>query len=113
MHLPELPCWQAKALFLKGREPEARELLAAHERAQDEAERARDAGYRKTTPFFISYMEDAAKQRRSLCAWQLAMIRWAAGDPKGAAEWARKSLEGEPDNLYARLTADKEGEKKA
>lgn len=105
MHLPELPCWQAAAMKQMGRDAEARELLSAHARAQDRAERARDAGYRRTTPFFLSYMEDAATLRRSLCAWQRAMIAWAGGDETGAAQWAGRSLEGEPANLYARLMA--------
>ena len=106
MHLPELPCWQALVLMRTGREPQAQELLVAHMRQQEQAAVARDAGYYKTTPFFISYMEPAEKLRRASCDWQKAMACWASGDTARAAELARDALAGEPANLYATLIAD-------
>ena len=103
MNLPELPCYQAMALRLIGRNAEAQSLLAAHVRAQESAQTAVDPGYKKTTPFFISYMEDARALRLAGCRWQLAMAHFAAGDQEEAAKLAALSLEGEPTNLYAGL----------
>lgn len=44
-------------------------MLSAHLHKQQNAAFARDAGYYKTTPFFISYMEDAQTLRRAGCDW--------------------------------------------
>lgn len=103
MNLPELPCWQAMALKRTGRAPQAQEMISAHLHKQENAAFARDAGYYKTTPFFISYMEDAQTLRRAGCDWQSAMACWAAGDRQTAAELAALSLIDEPSNLYALL----------
>ena len=103
MHLPELPCWQAMTFLRTGRAAKAQELLAEHFRRQQKAVCAIDAGFFKTTPFFISYMENAASLRRAACLWQNAMVRWAAGEVHAAAQLARESLRDEPSNLYARL----------
>ncbi|MDD3334938.1 MAG: DUF5107 domain-containing protein [Eubacteriales bacterium] len=103
MHLPELPCWQAMTRKLQSRESEAQELLAAHLRAQEKAAAAVDPGYRKTTPFFISYMEDAKRLRAAGVCWQRAMVDFAAGDAKTAAALAQQALQDDPTNLYATL----------
>ncbi len=103
MHLPELPCWQAAVYRETGRPAMAQALTAAHVRTIRAARGSRDAGYFKTTPFFISYQETAAVLRGAYCDWQLAMARWAAGDQADATRLAAASLRGEPTNLYARL----------
>ena len=105
MHLPEMPCWQAAALRRLGREPEAAQICAGHMRKWAEASLRKDAGYFRTTPFFISYMEDPAAQRAAACLWQEAMARFALGERDKAAELAEKSLEKDPLNLYAVLMA--------
>ena len=105
MHLPELACWQAMAWKRLGHEAPAQELVAAHLRAQDAAEAAVDPGYYGTTPFFISYMEDPAVQRKAAADWQRAMAHFAAGDLGTAREYAQKALAGKPDLLYAGLLA--------
>ena len=107
MNLPELPCYQAMALRLIGRKAEAQSLLASHVRSQEAAEKAIDPGYKKTTPFFISYMEDAPTLRLAGCRYQLAMAHLAAGEEEEAANLAALSLMGEPTNLYAGLIAGK------
>ncbi len=106
MHLPELPCWQAMACRQLGLNARAQELIAAHLRAQQAAAAARDAGYYKTTPFFISYMEDAKTLRSAACAWQTAMAHFAAGDLQKAAAFAREAIAKEPGYLYAYLIAE-------
>jgi tetratricopeptide (TPR) repeat protein len=106
LYLPELSCWQAMIYAKQGLPQKAQLLLAAHEHEQRQAELVRDAGYYKTTPFFISYMEDADQQRQAAVTWQLAVIHWAAGDNESAKNLAQRSLMGEPTNLYARLLAE-------
>ncbi len=108
MHLPELCCWQAKVYRETGLPAMAQELTAAHTRAYEAAREIKDAGYFKTTPFFISYQEPAETLRKAACDWQLAMAHWAAGDAEKAGKLAAASLKGEPTNLYARLLV-KEG----
>lgn len=108
MHLPELCCWQAKVYRKTGLPAMAQELTAAHTRAYEAAREIKDAGYFKTTPFFISYQEPAETLRKAACDWQLAMAHWAAGDAEKAGKLAAASLKGEPTNLYARLLV-KEG----
>ncbi len=103
MQLPELGCWQAMALKATGRPAPAQEMIAEHLRKQQKAASARDAGYYKTTPFFISFMEDAKTLRKAGVNWQSAMAYFAAGDRQTAAQLAQKSLDGEPANLYAGL----------
>ena len=103
MHLPDLPCWQAMAYRELGCPAPAQSLIAAHLRRQEASEKAVDAGYFKTTPFFISYMEDASVQRQAACLWQKAMAHFAAGDLATAEVLARKSMHGNPVNLYAGL----------
>ncbi len=106
MHLPELPCWQAMAYLRAGRPAPAGALLAAHIRRYEAARAERDAGFFKTTPFFLSYQEPAHVLRAAACDWQLAMAEYAAGNLSGAASFAARSLAGEPFNLYARLMAN-------
>ena len=106
MHLPSLPCWQAMAFRAQGLIAPAQELIAAHLRRQEAAARAIDAGYYRTTPFFISYMDDPKQMRQAACLWQTAMAHYAAGDEKKAAENARRALELDPTRLPATLLAN-------
>ncbi len=104
MHLPELPCWQALAHRQLDEPAPAQALIAAHLRRQDIAETRVDAGYYRTTPFFICYMEDPAAQRRAAVLWQRAMADFAAGAPTAPA-LAQEALALDPANLYAGLLA--------
>ncbi len=103
MHLPELPCWQALALKARRLDAPAQEMLAAHRRRWAQAEQITDPGSFKTTPFFISYMEDAAAQRRAACRWQQAMTAFAAGDTAEAERLAGEAAALDPTHLYAGL----------
>lgn len=63
MHLPELPVYQALSKIRLGR-PEEGIALARSFRAECERNKARtDSGYFSTTPFFISYLDDAREMR--------------------------------------------------
>lgn len=103
MHLPELRCWQALCWMRLGQSGRCEMMLKEHIRFFEDARRRRDAGYFKTTPFFISFMEPAAMLRDASCDWQIAMGYWAMGETAQAARHAARSLEGEPFTLYARI----------
>lgn len=103
MQLPELRCWQALCWARLGQAGRSMMMLKEHIRLFEDSKSRRDAGYFKTTPFFISFMEPAKKLRNASCDWQIAMAYWAMGEHKKAAEHARSALAGEPFTLYARL----------
>jgi len=64
MHLPELPVYAAMSLIRLGQHPDASALLDTYI-AQWEGELPRiDSGFFSATPFFISYTEPAAEDRR-------------------------------------------------
>ena len=103
MNLPELPAWQAAVRIRLGQNAAAQDVLAAHLRLTQASRDVVGAGYAKSTPFFISYMENPQSLRTASSDWQTAMIYWAGGDKAQAAAYAEKSLRGEAGNLYARL----------
>lgn len=81
-------------------------MLTDISRAQTMALTAVDAGYKKTTPFFISYMENAKELREAGCYWVLAMVHFAADDRDLAVQFASQSLELNAGNLYAELIVE-------
>ena len=101
MHLPELPCWQALAHRQLGHDAKALELLARHEQKWRQAREARDPGFFKTTPFFISFLEDAPQMRAWACNYHCGL---ALSLLPGREEEGRVLLaDSDPGNLYARL----------
>ena len=101
MHLPELRCWQALCWMRLGQAGRAEMMLREHIALHTQARNRRDAGYYKTTPFFISFMEPAAKLRAAASDWQLAVAYWAMGDQARATQYAAAAQAGEPFTLYA------------
>ena len=101
MHLPELRCWQALCWRRLGQAGRCEMMLREHITQYTRARERRDAGYYKTTPFFISFQEPAVKLRDASCDWQLAMAHWAQGDQPRAAAYAAAARAGEPFTLYA------------
>ena len=81
-------------------------MLREHIALFKEAQNRRDAGFFKTTPFFISFVEPAKKLRAASCAWQMAVANWALGQPDKAKQLTQQALDGEPFTLYAYLLAD-------
>ena len=106
MHLPELPCWQALCWMRLGQGGRGEMMLKEHIRVYEDSKARRDAGFFKTTPFFISFLEPARTLRLASCDWQLAMAYWALGENARAVQHARAALAGEPFTLYARLLID-------
>ncbi len=106
MHLPELRVWQALSWSRLGWPDRAEMMLREHIALFKNALNVRDAGWFKTTPFFISYMEEPRKLRSASCHWQMAMGYWAGGNAGQAAAHAGEALAGEPFTLYAPLLAE-------
>ena len=106
MHLPELRCWQALCWMRLDQCGRAEMMLREHIALFKEAQNRRDAGFFKTTPFFISFVEPAKKLRAASCAWQMAVANWALGQPDKAKQLTQQALDGEPFTLYAYLLAD-------
>ena len=103
MSLPELPCYQALSHEQLGRTAQAQGMLARYVNEVKCGAEKKDAGYFKTTPFFISYMEDAALLRAYAASDRLGLALMCL---KGRqAEAARALSSGDPANLYARLLA--------
>ncbi|MBQ4638508.1 MAG: DUF5107 domain-containing protein [Clostridia bacterium] len=103
MHMPELRCWQAMAYTELGQTGRAHMMLKEHISIYTQAKQRRDAGFNKTTPFFISFVEPAKKLRDAACDYQLAFAYFAMGDTKTAKAFAESSLSGEPSGLMAYL----------
>ena len=106
MHLPELRCWQALCWMRLGQCGRAEMMLREHVTLFKQAASRRDAGFFKTTPFFISFVEPAKKLRTGSCAWQQAVAFWAMGQREAAKQMTQMALEAEPFTLYAYLLAD-------
>jgi len=80
MHLPELPVYEAMSLIKLGKADEAAAILDEYT-AKWEAEKVRvDSGFFATTPFFVSYTENAASDR---AAYYDRLLNFAYGVKDG------------------------------
>lgn len=105
MHLLELPCYQALCHARLGHSAAAKEILVRHIHTWRNAEKAEDPGYYASTPFFISYTEDAAILRRRTAVWQQAFAL-AALKRTQDAHALLADVPADPDNLWASLPID-------
>ena len=104
MYLPELPCWQAMCEMRLGHPDKARQIAAHHFDRYEKARWQRDAGFYRTTPFFLSYSDDARQLRGASCDYQQAMALLAGGDVRAAPLFAR-ARRGDPAHLYVAYEA--------
>ena len=104
MYLPELPCWQAMCEMRLHHPDKARQIAAHHFERYAQARRQRDAGFYRTTPFFLSYSDDARQLRGACCDFQQAMALLAVEDVHAAPLFAR-AHRGDPTHLYAAYEA--------
>lgn len=103
MHLPELPCYKAMAHRQLGQEAAAIEYAARHYQKWEKARKTRDPGFFKTTPFFISFLEDAPTMRTWACNYHCG---FALKNLQGKEQESKRLLAGsDPANLYATLMA--------
>lgn len=71
MHLPELPFYQAMAYTARGDFLMGRALIDKYQKKWNEAITKEDVGYFGTTPFFISYCDDAKTARKAYYSYLL------------------------------------------
>ena len=71
MHLPELPYYQAMAYTAKGNFLMGRAIIDKYQKKWKEKLEEKDAGYFDTTPFFISYCDDAQIIRKGYYSYLL------------------------------------------
>jgi tetratricopeptide (TPR) repeat protein len=100
MHLPELPLYQALALRLTGRQARAGQALRTLLADWTAALAQRDAGHFRTTPFFISYIDDPRQARAAQFRHLTGLARAALGDSAGALADFRASVAADPSRLY-------------
>lgn len=71
MHLPELPYYQAMAYTANGDFLMGRALIDDYQKKWNDAITKEDVGYFGTTPFFISYCDDARTARKAYYSYLL------------------------------------------
>lgn len=103
MHLPELPCYQAMAYRELGQEAAAIQRAVRHYQRWNAARTNRDPGFFKTTPFFISFLEEAPVMRQWNCNYHcgFALTCLPGREEEGKALLAQS----DPGHLYAALNA--------
>ncbi len=105
MHLPALPVYQAIALDKTGRATRARQQLRAALTKWTEAMQQEVAGNFKTTPFFISYIDDPVQAQAAYFRYLTGLARRALGDMQGALSDFQASLQADPSDLYCWIEA--------
>ncbi len=110
MQLPEFPAWRCMAQVLRNCAEDVPQVLKEYEAEKRQAALQVDAGYMKSTPFFLCYMEDAPTQRKASMDSLLAMACFAREDFAEAAAWAEKAWEADKTSLYTWLILERNGE---
>jgi tetratricopeptide (TPR) repeat protein len=100
MHLPELPVYQAMAMELMGQKTRAEQRLRSLLGQWTDALSQKDAGWFKTTPFFISYVDSPQLARVSHFRYLLGLTKAALKDRDGAKEEFSQSVKCDPSRLY-------------
>ena len=103
MHLKDLPYYLALCHRRMGDELKGRMVMDKHMKGWKQAEVAEDAGYYATTPFFISYCDNAAKLRTANYRYLIALAKRYAGDHANAKRDLVRSAELDPYALYYKL----------
>jgi len=100
MHLPELPVYQALAMIRSGQIGKANHSLRTALTRWTESLARTDAGFFKTTPFFISYLDRSQSARTAHFRYLTGLAKAALGDRAEAMEDLRQSVQCDPSRLY-------------
>lgn len=103
MHLPALPVYQARALRKLGKSARGEELLRKILTQWTQALTQSSAGFFKSTPFFISYIDQPNRARTAHYRYLTGLTRLALNDKDGALADLQLSTDADPGNLYAWL----------
>ncbi len=107
MHLPELPYYQAMAYVAKGDFWSGRALIDISQKAWHEAIHKSDAGYFTTTPFFISYCDDASSVRKAYFSYLLGFANRFMGHTSASKDLFVEASKLDKSNLWYLLEARK------
>lgn len=100
MHLPELPYYQAMAYEAKGDFLTGRAVIDKYQKEWKEMINKEDAGYFGTTPFFMSYCDDAKTARKAYYSYLLGFAyRFMKKDEK-SKEMFKIAADCEKSNLW-------------
>lgn len=106
MHLPELPWYQAMAARALGEEQRGCRMMGDALRGWRAALGKTDPGFFATTPFFLSFVDDPAAQRRAQYLYLCALAELFAGRTQAAAAQLAESARLNSDQLFCGLFAD-------
>ena len=87
LYLPTLAYYVARAAILLGREAEGRELMRRQKARMESALQTEDSGFFKTTPFFLSFIDDSRRARELYCSYPLWLYSLCLGDKEDAARY--------------------------
>ncbi len=102
MHLPELPYYQALSYDRLGDPLAARTLITKYRRLWSDLAEKQDNGFFGTTPFFMSFVDSAARLRRSHALYLRGLLESYLGEAC-ATEHLRESYMLNNDRLTALL----------
>ena len=89
-----------------GNELEGRALINDYLREWNLAIKAEDAGFFGTTPFFMSFCDDAKTAREGYYSYMLGFIHRYIGNEKLSQEYFDRAVECDPSNLSYMVECD-------
>ena len=101
MHLPELPYYQALAADRLGMHNRAQNLMTVYKRKWTAQLDKVDNGYFNTTPFFISFIDNAADMRRAYYLYLTGLVDLYDNKTAQGISKLSESFKLNSDNLFA------------
>jgi len=103
VYLSSLPYYQACAMNRTNDNIKGKKLIKHYLDGWEKAQEEKDAGYFKTTPFFISYCEEAKYMRIAYYKYLTGLARLYLGKVEMAIKDFQESYSYDPSNLYCWL----------
>ena len=101
MHLKELPYYQAKSYDRLGENLKGQHLITRYLREWKAIKDTKDNGYFGTTPFFIPFVDEPARLRRSQYLYLMALCNDYMGQKDEAKVMMEESSQLNTDSLFA------------
>ncbi|MHB1483684.1 MAG: DUF5107 domain-containing protein [Saccharofermentanales bacterium] len=102
----EFTYYYAMTIRLSGNPLKADEIMRQAVSGWEEQMDNDSGGFRSSTPFYLSYIDDAIAEKKSALYYLLAYGKLYNNDIEGAKELWAKSLELNPDNVKCKLELD-------
>ena len=106
MHLPELPYYQAMASRKLGRGLQGRAIMDTYLKQWETAIGKEDPGYFGTTPFFLSYCDDAKTARTSYFSYLLGYANRYMGNAQASQKYFAAARSLDPLNLSYQIESE-------